>query len=93
MPTSAPWSITTSEPMSFCAIALTASSTAASGVVVKSVLPLMRRISLTSMGTSSGRGVRVGRGIGPDSEVTPAASPRQTPRGAGLRPRMPYRYL
>jgi hypothetical protein len=34
MPAIRPWSITTSEPMSCCAITLTADSTAASGVVV-----------------------------------------------------------
>ena len=53
MPASRPWSITTSEPMSFSAIALTASRTDPSGVTVNSVLPLMRRISLTSMAPPS----------------------------------------
>src|SRR3982750_2915239 len=53
MPMSWPWSITTSEPMSCSDMTLTASSTAPSGAVVKSVLPLMRRISLTSMGPPS----------------------------------------
>src|SRR5678816_2100121 len=52
MPASLPWSMTTSEPMSCWAITRTASMTEPSGPVVNSVLPLMRRISLTSMNVS-----------------------------------------
>jgi len=39
--------MTTSEPMSFSAIVLAASASRSSGVMVKSVLPLTRRMSLT----------------------------------------------
>src|SRR5258708_37712184 len=49
IPIICPWSMTTSEPMSCCAMALTASSTVPFGGVVNRALPLMRRISLTSM--------------------------------------------
>ena len=49
MPTSLPFSITTNEPISSDAMECTASATLVSGDAAKSVLPLMRRISLTSM--------------------------------------------
>src|SRR6516165_12821535 len=44
--------MTTSEPMSCCAMTLTASSTVPLGGVANSALPLMRRISLTSISAS-----------------------------------------
>src|SRR5262249_46003654 len=53
IPARRPWSMTTSEPMSCSAITLTASRTAPSGATVKSVLPLIRRISVTSMAAPS----------------------------------------
>src|SRR5437879_5562045 len=53
MPAICPWSITTSEPMSCCAITLIASSTVPFGGVVNRALPLIRRISLTSIVFSS----------------------------------------
>src|SRR5215831_10068825 len=53
MPTMRPWSMTTSEPMSRSAITRTASSTGPSGGVVNNVLPLILKISLTSIMASS----------------------------------------
>jgi len=50
MPTSSPWSITTSEPMSLSAITATASASGWSGVIVYRVLPFTRRMSLTFIG-------------------------------------------
>jgi short-subunit dehydrogenase len=51
MPTRSPWSITTSEPMSISAMTARASDRGLSGLVVYSVLPLTRRMSLTFMGS------------------------------------------
>jgi hypothetical protein len=49
MPTSSPCSMTTSEPMSFSAMMSTARASGSSGVTVKRVLPLTRRMPLTFM--------------------------------------------
>ncbi|CKT91394.1 Uncharacterised protein [Mycobacterium tuberculosis] len=53
IPTRSPCSMTTSEPMSFSAMVLAASASGSSGVMVKSVLPLTRRMSLTFIVCSS----------------------------------------
>src|SRR5215467_5744317 len=85
MPSIWPWSITTSEPMSCCAITLTASRTVPLGGAVKRALPLMRRISLTSMTTSWWRHASaVSHGPScptrhrarPYAQVTPGLAPR-----------------
>src|SRR3990167_4518497 len=55
MPTRSPCSITTSEPMSFSAMASTARARGSSGWTVKRVLPLTRRMSLTFMVLLRGR--------------------------------------
>src|SRR5713101_5151345 len=53
IPTTRPWSITTSEPMLCWAMTETASVSLPSGAMVKSALPLTLRISLTCMASPS----------------------------------------
>src|SRR3990167_1387859 len=70
MPTRSPWSMTTSEPMSLSAIVVTAWASCWSGVMVYSVPPLTRRMSLTFMGAPRG----------PWTVQYSPQSPRATPR-------------
>ena len=49
MPTSSPWSMTTSEPMSCWDMTLSADESGSFGATVKSVPPLTRKMSLTFM--------------------------------------------
>src|SRR5215470_8652294 len=66
-----PWSITTRDPMSFCAMTLTASRTEPLGGVVNRALPLIRRISLTSISPPC---------LNPSTQSTPG--PAQSATGA-----------
>src|SRR5438046_4338874 len=75
--------MTTSDPMSCCAITLTASSTEPFGGVVNRALPLIRRISLTSMVPSFGVTRRRCR-RSPSVQITPGIAPRAT---SGMLPR------
>src|SRR5258708_4180200 len=74
--------MTTSDPMSCCDITLTASSTVPLGGVVNRALPLIRRISLTSMSPPSvfarrhcrrSLSVQITPGIAPHATREPSA--------------------
>src|SRR5450755_4858743 len=84
--------MTTNDPMSCCAITFTASRTEPLGGVVNRALPLIRRISLTSISPPWVSRVGVA-GVACLSQVTPGVAPHATrtrPRERLPRQRTPF---